>query len=237
MSQDVEEPGALTARAELLAGIRAEIPVAFSVVPFGLIFGVIALGAGLPPVLAIAMSSVVFAGSAQFIGAQLIGLSTPAFVVVITTFVVNLRHALYGFSLAPHVKHLSRRWHWLLAYLLTDEAYAMTILHYRDSSVSLAKKHWFFLGSGLTLWVVWQISTVIGVFLGTQVPASWSLDFTLALTFIGLVIPTLRDHPSVAAALVAGVVAALTFNFPYKIGLMLASLAGILVGVWLERRP
>jgi len=74
------------------------------------------------------------------------------------------------------------------------------------------------------------------VYLGAQVPAAWSLDFTLALTFIGLVIPTLQDRPSVAAALVAGAVAVATFHFPYKIGLMLASLAGIVAGVWLERR-
>ncbi|MCP4168553.1 MAG: AzlC family ABC transporter permease [Chloroflexi bacterium] len=236
MNQSDLEADAPSAPAELLAGIRAEIPVAFSVIPFGLIFGVIALGAGLPPLFAIAMSPVVFAGSAQFIGAQLIGLGAPAIVIVVTTFVVNLRHALYGFSLAPHLKHLSRGWRWLLAYLLTDEAFAMTIIHYRDHSLYLANKHWFFLGSGLTLWIVWQISTVVGVYLGAQVPAVWSLDFTLALTFIGLVIPTLQDRPSVAAALVAGAVAVATFHFPYKIGLMLASLAGIVAGVWLERR-
>lgn len=223
-------------RNELLAGVRSELPVAASVVPFGLIYGVIALGAGLSPLLAIAMSSIVFAGSAQFIGAQLMGTGAPAVVVVLTTLVVNLRHALYGFSLAPYVKHLSRGWHWLLAYLLTDEAYAIAIIHYRDKTTPLANKHWFFLGSGLTLWAVWQISTIAGVFLGAQVPASWSLDFALALTFIGLVIPTLRDRPSIVAALVAGAVAVLTFHLPYKLGLLAASLCGILVGVWLERR-
>ena len=223
-------------RSELLAGIRSELPVAASVVPFGLIYGVIALGAGLSPILAIAMSSIVFAGSAQFIGAQLMGTGAPAVVVVLTTLVVNLRHTLYGFSLAPYVKHLSRGWHWLLAYLLTDEAYAIAIIHFRDKTTPLTNKHWFFLGSGLTLWAVWQISTIAGVFLGAQVPASWSLDFALALTFIGLVIPTLRDRPSIAAALVAGAMALLTFHLPYKLGLLVASLCGILVGVWLERR-
>lgn len=223
-------------RAEFWAGIRAELPIAVGVIPFGLIYGVLALAAGLHPLLAVGMSSIVFAGSSQFIGAQLIGVSTPGIIVVLTTFVVNLRHALYSLSLAPAVKHLSRRWHWLLAYLLTDEAYAMTIVHYRDESTPPGNKHWFWVGSGITLWSVWQVSTIIGVFLGAQVPPSWSLDFTLALTFIGLVIPGLRDRPNIAAAVTAGVVAVLTFGWPYKLGLMAAALCGILVGMWLERR-
>lgn len=224
-------------RSELLAGIRAELTIAVGVVPFGLIFGVVALAAGLPPLLALVMSSIVFAGSSQFIGAQLMGVGTPGVVIVLTTFAVNLRHALYSFSLAPSLTHLKRRWRFLLAYLLTDEAYAATIIHYRDTATPLANKHWYFLGSGLTLWTVWQLSTAMGVFLGAQVPAAWSLDFTLALTFIGLLVPTLQDRPSVAAALVAGIVAVLAAGVPYKLGLIAAAVCGILVGVWLERRP
>ena len=97
-------------------------------------------------------------------------------------------------------------------------------------------KHWFYLGAGLTLWVVWQISTAVGVFLGTEIPASWGLDFTLALTFIGIVIPTLTKRPMTAAAVSAGVVAVLAFSLPYKLGLVLAALTGIAVGVLLEKR-
>ncbi|HEY54216.1 MAG TPA: AzlC family ABC transporter permease [Caldilineae bacterium] len=225
-----------SARQELLAGIRAEMPVTLGVTPFGLIYGVLATAAGLPPILAIAMSSVVFAGSAQFIGAQLFGVGTPGIIIVLTTFVVNLRHALYSFSMAPYLQRLPLRWRWLLAYLLTDEAYAVTIGHYRDESKALDHKHWFFLGSGLTLWIVWQLTTIVGVALGAQIPPTWALDFTLALTFIGLVIPALQDRPNIAAALTAGVVAVLSFNLPYKLGLLIASLSGILVGVWMERR-
>lgn len=222
---------------EFWAGVRAESPIALGVVPFGLIYGVLALKAGLPPVLAIATSSVIFAGSSQFIGAQLISAGAPGLVIVLTTLVVNARHALYSFSLAPHLQSLPRRWRWLLAYLETDEAYAPTIAHYRDEAQPPVHKHWFFLGAGLTLWLVWQISTAAGVFLGAQAPASWQLDFTLALTFIGLIVPTLRDRPGRAAALIAGFVALLAFGLPYKLGLMLAALCGIGVGVWRERRP
>jgi 4-azaleucine resistance transporter AzlC len=228
-----------TAQAEFLAGARAELPIVAGVIPFGMIFGVLALAAGLPPLLALATSSIIFAGSAQFIAAQLIGAGAPAAVLLLTTFIVNLRHLLYSASVAPHLRHLSPLWRWLLAYLLTDEAYAVVVVHYGDRDTAAANKHWFFLGAGLALWTSWQISTAAGIFLGAQIPASWSLDFTLALTFIGIVVPTLKrtngiDWPNVAAAASAGLVAVLAAGLPLKLGLMAAAIAGIIAGLWTE---
>ncbi len=223
-------------RSEFLAGIKAELPILLGVLPFGLIYGVLASGAGLPASLAQAMSSIVFAGSAQFIAAQLIGAGTPALVLVLTTLVVNLRHMLYSASVAPYIKHLRPQWKWLLAYLLTDEAYAVTILHYQQTDdTPLTHKHWFFLGAGLALWSTWQASTAVGIFVGAQVPASWSLDFTLALTFIALVVPALKDRAGWVAALVGGTVAVLAAGLPFKLGLILAALTGILAGLGVER--
>jgi 4-azaleucine resistance transporter AzlC len=224
-------------RSEFFAGVKAELPILLGVIPFGLIYGVLAVDAGLPWPLAMGMSSIVFAGSAQFIGAQLIKAGALGAVIVATTFVVNLRHMLYSASVAPHVQHLGARWKWLLAYLLTDEAYAVTITHYANEGASrLSHPHWFFFGAGITLWTTWQISTAVGIFLGAQVPDAWSLDFTLALTFIALVVPALRDRPNLAAALSAGLVAVVAYDLPYKLGLMAAALIGIGAGVWLERR-
>lgn len=223
-----------TTQSELFAGIRSELPIALGVIPFGLIYGVIALAAGLTPAQAQAMSCIVFAGSAQFIGAELIGVGTPMSIVWLTTFVVNVRHVLYSTQLGPDLQHLSRRWRWLLAYLLTDEAYATTAVRYADKSVPLKHKHWFFLGAGLTLWVTWQVSTGVGVFLGAEIPSSWGLDFALALTFIGIVVPVLVNRPMIGAAFSAGIVAVLAYSLPYNLGLVLAGLTGIVVGVWLE---
>lgn len=222
-------------RREFIAGLRAELPIVVGVVPFGMIYGVLA-AAALPVGLAQGMSSIVFAGSAQFIAADLFAASAPALVILLTTLMVNLRHLLYSASLAPYVAHLPVTWRAGLAYLLTDEAYAVTILHYRSDAGSPAHKHWFFLGAGLTLWASWQLSTAAGIFLGAQIPASWSLDFTLALVFIGIVVPTLTDRPQVGAALVASAVAVAAHGLPYQLGLMLAAVAGILTGIILERR-
>jgi len=220
-------------RTEFWAGARAEVPILFGAAPFGLIYGVLASGAGLPPALALAMSSLVFAGSAQFIAAGLIGAGVPGPVLVLTTFVVNLRHMLYSASLAPYLRRLSPAWKWVLAYLLTDEAYVVAILNYERPTGS-TNKHWYFLGAGMVLWTTWQTSSAVGIFLGRQVPASWSLDFTLALTFIGLVVPALRDRATVLAAVSAGLTAVLAFALPLKLGLFLAAAVGITAGLLAE---
>ena len=215
------------------AGIRAEIPLLIGVFPFGLIYGALALNAGLSPAAAQAMSSIVFAGSSQFITAQLVDESVPGFVIVLTIAVVNLRHMLYSASLAPYVAALSTRWKILLSYLLTDEAYAPTILRYEKTGIT-PHAHWFWFGAGLSLWLTWQISTALGILLGAAIPRSWSLDFALPLTFIAMLVPVLRNRPAIAAALSAGVVALVTFPLPYRLGLILAALVGILVGTVLE---
>lgn len=231
-----------SAHGEFLAGIRGQLPILIGTAPFGLIYGVSAVGTGVPRTLAQAMSAIVFAGSAQFVAAQFIGANVPALVIVLTAFIINLRHALYSASLAPHLRHLPARWKWLLAYLLTDETYAVTIAHYHQPDHqpgATARKHWYYLGAGLTLWLSWQASTAVGIFLGAEVPPSWSLDFTLPLTFIALVVPILKDRAGVTTALVAGGTAVLGASLPFKSGLLLATFAGIVAGLVMEavRKP
>ena len=217
------------------AGVRAEFPLLVGVFPFGMIYGALALNAGLSKTAAQLMSSIVFAGSSQFIAVQLAHDSVPGFVIVLTIAVVNLRHMLYSASIAPYVASLSTPWKTLLSYLLTDEAYAATVLHYEKEGVTLLG-HWFFFGAGFSLWLTWQVSTAFGIFLGAAIPESWSLDFALPLTFIAMVVPVLKTRPAIAASLSAGIVALAAYSLPYKLGLILAALAGIVVGTFLEER-
>ena len=225
----------MSSRTEFCAGIRAGLPLLIGVSPFGMIYGVLALGAGLSAGAAQAMSVVVFAGSAQFVITQLIGLGTPWGVIVLTAFVVNARHLLYSVSIAPHFQPLPSSWKALLSYLLTDEVYAVAITRYNHHAAG-AHRHWFFLGAGLTLWCGWQVGTAVGLLLGGQVPSRWSLDFTLPLIFIALVVPAMKDRADVAAALTAGGVAMLAAGLPLKLGLVAAALAGILGGLTVEWR-
>jgi 4-azaleucine resistance transporter AzlC len=225
---------ATTRSAELWGGVRDEAPILLGVAPFGLVFGALAINAGLSTAAAQAMSSIVFAGSAQFISAQLIGSGASAAVIVMVVFVVNLRHALYSASIAPHVRHLGTAWKLLLSYLLTDEAYAVAITGYKREES--AHRHWYFLGAGLALWTCWQASTAVGVFLGALIPSDWPLSFMLPLTFIALVVPGLGDRASLAAAVVAAGVGLLGAGLPFKTGLLIAALVGIVAGMAVEGR-
>jgi 4-azaleucine resistance transporter AzlC len=215
-------------------GVKAEIPLLIGVFPFGMIYGALALNAGLSTLASQMMSSIVFAGSAQFITTQLVSQAAPGFVIILTIAVVNLRHMLYSASLAPYLKHLSTKWKALLSYLLTDEAYAPSIIHYEKEGVK-PHSHWFLLGAGLALWTNWQISTALGIFLGARIPDDLQLDFALPLTFIAMVVPVLKKKPMIATALSAGVVALLAYSLPFKLGLILAALVGIIVGTILEK--
>jgi branched chain amino acid efflux pump len=217
------------------AGVRAELPLLVGVFPFGMIYGALAINAGLSNVAAQLMSSIVFAGSSQFVAAQLVHDSAPVFVIVLTIAVVNLRHMLYSASLAPYLKDLSFSWKVMISYFLTDEAYAPSIIKYEEEGRQ-PSSHWFVLGAGFSLWFIWQTSTALGIFLGAAIPETWPLDFALPLTFIAMVMPVLKDRPVVAAALSAGVVALLAYNLPYKLGLILAALTGIAIGAILEQR-
>ena len=216
------------------AGIRAEAPLLLGVFPFGLIYGALARSSGISAAGSQMMSSIVFAGSAQVIAVHLVHDSVPGLIIVLTIGIVNLRHMLYSASVAPYIEHLPMRWKTLLAYLLTDEAYAATITHFEKDGIT-PKGHWLFLGAGLALWTTWQVSSALGIFLGASIPASWALDFALPLTFIGMVMPVLKDKQMVGAALSAGIVALVANSLPYRLGLILAAFVGLLVAMYWER--
>ena len=232
--KSVLDPTMMQPKPLFLQGARDTLPILIGVAPFGMIYGVLAVKAGLSVAAAQGMSVFLFAGSAQFMLVQLLGAGTPWFVAVASVFIINLRHALYSASIAPYTQRLSPLWKGLLAYVLVDEVYAVTITNFERNAARPAQ-HWYMLGSGLALWTGWQLGTALGIFLGAQIPEGLSLDFTLAVTFIALLVPTLKDQPMLMAALAAGITAVAANGLPYKSGLMLAALAGILVGLWSDR--
>jgi 4-azaleucine resistance transporter AzlC len=227
-----------TPRSEFLNGARDTLPMVVGAIPFGIIFGVVASAptqGGLSIMATLAMSLFVFAGSSQFIGAQLFGTGAPVLVIVLTTFVVNLRHALYSITLGPHVKHLSQRWLLPLAFWLTDETFAVVVNRYNQADDS-PHKHWYQLGSSVLMYTNWFACTLVGVAVGSALPdaRALGLDFAMVVTFIGIVVGNLKTRPLVLAAVVAGAVALLTNTFDHKLGLLVAALAGVAAGVWAE---
>lgn len=218
-------------------GARDSLPLLLAAVPFGIVYGALAISAGMSPAAAQGMSLLVFAGSAQFIAATLIGAATAWPVVVLTVFVVNLRHLLYATSLMRHVEQLHQGWRVPLAFWLTDETFAVVSnrLSRRPDEPGL---RYYYLGSALAMYGLWQVDTLVGIVAGSQVPdmTGWGLDVAMVVAFIGIVVPALRTPSKWACAITAGVAMLLTYDWPHQTGLLFSSLVAITVGVMIHLR-
>ena len=224
-----------TRQTEFWSGVKATIPLEIGAIPFGIIFGALSVTSGISPIGTQAMSLFVFAGSAQFIAAGLVASGTSVTIIILTTFIVNLRHVLYSATLAPHMKHLPQRWLIPLGFWLTDESFVVMVQRYHEKDDS-PHKHWFFLGSAVFMYINWQLWTFIGLKAGQAIenPASWGLDFAMIVTFLGMLVPMVNNRASRISVLVAGVTALAANSLPNKLGLILAAILGILAGVITE---
>ena len=220
-----------TRREEFLGGMKATIPLVLGAIPFGIIFGAVGVTSGVSPAGVMGMSLFVFAGSAQFIGVGMVASGVGIGIIVLTTFIVNLRHGLYSASLSPYVRHLSQKWLLPLGFWLTDESYAVVIRRYQQAD-DAPNKHWFFLGSTVLMYCNWQLCTLIGILAGQRIPDArgWGLDFAMLVTFIGIVVPIIVNRPLLLCALVAGGSAVVFNGLPNQMGLMVGSLLGIVAG-------
>jgi 4-azaleucine resistance transporter AzlC len=224
----------MSPRAGLFDGMRSVVPLLVGVIPFGLIFGVTAAGSAVGGGLGYASSVIIFAGAAQLATIQLVTAGSAAAVVIATALVINARHLMYSAALAPHFREFPARWRLALPYILTDQAFAVSVTRYEAES-DPDYKRWFFFGGAISLWVTWQVTSAAGVLLGASIPESWSLDYAIPLVFLALLVPALRDRPSVVAAVVGGVVALAANDVSYNLGLLIGALSGIAAGVIAER--
>ncbi|MEI6896715.1 MAG: AzlC family ABC transporter permease [Psychromonas sp.] len=216
---------------EFWAGSKAALPLILGAIPFAILFGTLAPNSGLSALATIAMSILVFAGSAQFIVLALIAAQAPLEMILLTTFVVNLRHLLYATTLVAHVKHLSLAWRAILAFGLTDESFANMSQRYQQADNSNA--HYFYLGSISCFYGTWVSFTILGVILGSLIPdmSDWGLEFAMSVTFIGMVVPYMNSK-AMLTAIVCAAVSSLTFaHLPNKLGLIVSALIGVTVGL------
>jgi 4-azaleucine resistance transporter AzlC len=190
------------------------------------------------------MSLFVFAGSAQFIVLALIAVQAPLEVILLTTFVVNLRHILYATALVPHISHLPITLRALLAFGLTDETFAnMTQRYHPESPLGNdhTYAHFFYLGSMSSFYTAWSSATAIGLILGNIIPdmTSWGLEFAMSVTFIGMVVPYLNTKAMFSAMLSAAIASLYFAYLPNKLGLIVSALIGVVVGlsvVYLQKK-
>ena len=217
---------------DLLAGVRDVSPLMLGVAPFALVAGIAAVDAGLGLAEAVGMSVIVFAGASQLAALELLGENAPLAVVVGTAAVINLRMLMYSASIAPHFADYGRRLRAGLAYLLTDQAYALSVAEFDENP---DRSRWrYYLGAAASLWIVWQIGTVVGVVLGAGVPDAWGLTFAVPLVFLALLVPAMKDRPTTVAGVAGGAVAVVAAGLPLNLGLLVGALSGIAAGLVTE---
>jgi predicted branched-subunit amino acid permease len=216
-------------RPAFLEGVRDMTPVLIGIVPFGMVCGIGAVAAGVSPFAAVAMSAIMFSGAAQIIAAQLLAAGAPLLVIVLSCLVVGLRFLVYSAAMAPYLRPLDHRWRNVLSFVLTDQAFAGTIQRFRDSD-DLRANASYFLGGGLFLWVVWQLSTLAGILVGRVIPAAWELEFVVPLCFLAVLAPLLRSRVALLVAVVSGVAVVALDAMPMRLSMICAGLIGIAAG-------
>ncbi len=218
------------------AGARDSIGILLGLIPFAIVFGIAADGAGLSTLQTVAMSAVIFAGTAQLVTVELIDANAGLAIVILTGVVINLRMLMYSASIAPHFTDYGKQTRAYLAYFLTDHVYAMSIAEYTNEAKS-RNKRMYYLGLGVSIWVVWVATTAIGYLLGAGIPEELNLMFAVPLVFLAILVPAIDDAPQVVTALVSGVFAIAAafavaeFGLPQGLDLLIAAAIGIIAGV------
>lgn len=218
-----------TARSAFTDGARAVLPALPANVPFGLVVGVAAVNLGLHPVTAVWSAGLMFAGAAQLAMIELLARDAPVVIAVLTAIVVNLRYAMYSAGIAPYIRSVSRGWRLVLSFFLLDVTYALSLPAFRADETT--DRRAYYLGIAVPLWLVWTVSVGAGASLGTGLPSGWHLEFAIPLLFLALLVPNVRDRGGVVAAVVGGVGAVAGLGIPFDLGLVVAALAGVAVGL------
>jgi predicted branched-subunit amino acid permease len=217
-------------------GIVASLPFQLVIVPFGLLFGVVATEAGLGVAEAMGFSILVIAGASQFTAVQMLDQGAPTLVILATALAVNLRMAMYSASLTPHLGAAKLWQRALVAYANVDQTYVSSIAEYeKRPDMALAEKLAFFAGTAAITCPLWVAATLAGALAGDRIPSSLGLDFALPITFLAMVAPMLRTVAHVAAAGVSVVGALVLAGMPAGTGLLVAALAAMVTGAAVER--
>lgn len=217
-------------------GIRAIVPALIATGTWGMVTGVAMVKSGLTESMALAMTLLLYAGSAQLTSLPLIAAGAPLWLIFMAGSVVNLRFIIFGAALHPYFRHLSWPRRLGLGYFTTDMGFVLFMPRYGDAAERGTREQlWFFLGTIVPGWIVWQSSSIVGIYLGAMVPSNWSLDFAAVLALLAITIPLANSKPMLISMLAAGLVAWVGQLFPLRLGLAAAVICGIVAGMLAER--
>jgi len=218
-------------------GLRAVSPGLIALAIWGVVTGVAMVKAGLTEPQAIAMSLLVYAGSAQLTALPLMAAGAPIWLIFAAGIIVNLRFLIFGAALHPFFRDLPWRKRLFLGYLSVDVSFIVFMPRFADAiKKGTLEQHWFFIGTILPAWVVWQSASMLGIALGALVPVSWSLEFGAVLALMAMMLPHITSRPVLISVVASALTAWLTQLWPLRLGLLAAVLVGIIAGMWAERR-
>ena len=218
---------------EFIAGAKDMAAVSLGISAWGLVTGVAMVKSGLSIPMALVMTFVVFAGSAQLAALPLIAAGAPIWVIWATAFCVNLRFVIFSAQWRPYFMHLPLPKRLALGYLAGDLNYVLFMKRFEEPRQGQGQIE-YFLGGGVFNWWAWQIPSVIGILLADVVPTHWGLGFAGVLALLGLVCALLSDKATVVAAVVAGCAAIAAFALPFKLHIVVAIAAAVAVGLMMD---
>ena len=217
-----------TKKQNFIRGFVDVLPLLIPVVPFGIIFGAIGIELGFGPYVTYATSIVIFSGASQIVFFQLLSTGASSLVAITSSSVISTRHLLYGAVINQYLNNLSIYWKIGLSYILTDQAFAVSNEYFKENK-NEKFKHYYLLGSGITLWIVWQITTIIGILLGSIVPEELGLTFTIPLTFLALLINYFRKIDHLIIIVISGILSIILYDAPFKSYIIFSSLVSLLI--------
>ena len=217
-----------------IEGIIDVSPLMIPVVPFGLIFGILAIDIGFSPLATMGMSLIVFGGASQIILLQLFSGGASSLVIISSVGAVNSRHLLYGVVVSEHISDLKLVWKIIISYFLIDQAFARSNEYFKKNNDK--NKYFHLIGGGVTCWIIWQSTTFLGIILGATIPEKLGLSFAIPLTFLALLVNDFRKIINVIVIIISGLVATLGYNYiPYKAYVIVAALLALLIALILTR--
>ena len=217
-----------------LKGIIDVSPLMIPVVPFGLIFGILAIDIGFSPLATMGMSLIIFGGASQIVLLQLFSGGASSLVIISSVGAVNSRHLLYGAVVSEHVSDLKLIWKIIISYFLIDQAFARSNEYFKKNNDK--NKYFHLIGGGVTCWIIWQTTTFLGIILGSAIPEKLGLSFAVPLTFLALIVNDFRKIINVIVIIISGLISTLGYNYiPYKAYVIVAALGGLLTAIVLTK--
>ena len=218
---------------EFRSGAREMTEISPGIAAWGLITGVAMAKSGMGLGLAVTMSLLVYAGTAQLAALPLIASGAPIWVVWATAICINLRFVIFSAQWRQYFGSLPRAQRLALGYFTADLNYVIFMRRFPDPKPAPGQVPYFW-GGIATNWPSWQIPSLIGIFLGDAIPTSWGLGFAGTMALLGLMCALLVDKASLVAAAVAGCAAVAAYGLPLKLNILVAIAAAVAIGLLID---